>query len=95
MAKTKDPNNELVRAYLDFPYRANKDGSCEKLGEDGKCTVYENRPLVCNISGMFKKFWSIGLTRKEHYLVEAKSCNSLIRENGLPDKFLVDESQYQ
>ena len=26
-------------------------GRCPKLGADGRCTVYENRPLVCRIYG--------------------------------------------
>jgi Fe-S-cluster containining protein len=40
----------LAKARAKFPYKAKKDGSCEKLDEDNKCTVYADRPLMCNIS---------------------------------------------
>ncbi len=26
-------------------------GRCPKLGEDGRCTVYDSRPLVCRLYG--------------------------------------------
>lgn len=93
--KDKDGSNSFIKAFQDFPYKANEDGSCEKLGEDGKCTVYEDRPLVCSVPRMFQRFWKKRQTRKQHYLTEAKLCNKKIRQNGYPDKFLVDESQYR
>jgi Fe-S-cluster containining protein len=34
-----------------FPYQAREDGSCEKL-KDNRCTVYFDRPLLCNIDRM-------------------------------------------
>ncbi|MFC2140327.1 YkgJ family cysteine cluster protein [Candidatus Auribacterota bacterium] len=48
--------DDLVRKrpfynYFKFIYRDKKVGflyfSCSKLGEDKKCTVYENRPAIC------------------------------------------------
>lgn len=94
--KTRDSNDPFVRVFQEFPYKADENGACEKLDEDGKCTVYENRPLVCSIPRMWKKFHKPkGVTRKQHYLTEAKICNGLIRKAGLDDKFLVDESQYR
>lgn len=93
--KNKDGSNSFIKVFQDFPYKADENGACEKLGEDGLCTVYENRPLVCSIPKMFQKFWKKTQTRKQHYLSEAKICNSKIKKAGLPDKFLVDESQYR
>lgn len=90
-----DGSDPFVKAFQNFPYKATETGACEKLDEDGKCTVYENRPLVCSIPRMFQKFQKKKMTRKQYYLSEAKICNSMIRKNGLPDKFIVDESQYR
>lgn len=94
----KDVENPtpFVKAFKDFPYKADETGACEKLDKDGNCTVYENRPPVCRIPWMFKEFYKPdGVTRKEYYLAEAKKCNELIREHGLDEKYLVNESQYK
>lgn len=93
--KNMDSKDPFIKAFQDFPYKADEDGVCEKLGEDGKCTVYEDRPLVCSIPRMFQRFYKGKETRKQHYLSEAKICNRMIRKEGLDDKFLVDESQYR
>lgn len=81
-----------------FPYKAKKDGSCEMLNEDNKCSVYESRPLLCNIQEMFEKYKGQGPMpndKKEYYLQEAKSCNSMIKQSGYPDNFIVNETQYE
>jgi Fe-S-cluster containining protein len=52
---------EIIKA---FPYETKEDGSCEKL-VGNKCSVYEDRPMLCNIektadevdTGMSKKQW--------------------------------------
>lgn len=76
-----------------FPYGVNEKGWCEKLGENGLCTVYENRPDMCKIEKAFEQ--QIGKTKKEVYLENAKACNTYIREDKLDEKFLVNEKQYQ
>jgi len=83
------------QVFIDFPYEAREDGSCEKLDENGLCTVYENRPLVCNVEKMYETFWEKHETRDEHYLRQAKTCNRWIKEADYPEKFLVNESQYE
>jgi Fe-S-cluster containining protein len=44
----------MQQATDDFPYQAREDGSCEKL-EDNQCTVYDDRPLLCDIGRMAKE----------------------------------------
>ena len=41
----------MQKATDEFPYEAREDGSCEKL-EDNRCTVYDNRPLLCDVNRM-------------------------------------------
>ncbi len=49
--KSKPPFPWMEAAHNAFPYKAKADGSCEKL-KDNKCTVYDDRPLLCNIERM-------------------------------------------
>jgi len=72
-----------------FPYGSKKDGSCEKLNKEGQCSVYNSRPDICRVDVTYKKKWSKIMSRKEAYNLEAKVCNSFIKEDGLDEKFLI------
>lgn len=74
---------ELVRR---FPYKAKKDGSCEMFTEEGRCSVYETRPLICNIK-MGAKL--LKMDEKDWYRLNRDGCNSMIKEAGLGDEYLV------
>ena len=87
--------NRFYKLFIDFPHELDENGACKNLGEDGRCTIYEDRPLVCQIDGMWKALWSERMKKKEYYVLSAKACNEMIRENDYPEKYLVDESQYQ
>jgi len=93
--KNMDSSIPFVKAFQDFPFKADEDGACEKLDEDGNCTVYEDRPLVCNVEKMFEKFHKHKTTKKKHYFEQAVICNSLIKKNDYPDEFLVNKEQYR
>ncbi len=83
------------RIKLDFPYEPKVDGSCEKLGEDGKCTIYETRPLICNVERTYEKYHAPkGRSKKEVFMAENKICNELIKQNRLDEKYLIDLSGY-
>ena len=69
-----------------FPYEVRADGGCEKLGDDGRCTVYEKRPLICNIGRMGRMG---GLNEAEWFRVNALACNAMIEEAGLGEAFRV------
>ena len=87
---------ELKDKGIPFPYEAKEDGSCEMLGEDNKCKVYDNRPDICIVEKQYKKVWKPkGVSRKEAFLQEAKICNIFVEEDGLDDKYKVDENLYQ
>jgi Fe-S-cluster containining protein len=69
-----------------FPYNYDSNGKCEKL-INGKCSVYEQRPLLCNINELGKllnfdlKIW--------HYMI-AKSCNQLIDQDNLSSEYKIN-----
>ena len=44
----------LQRATDAFPYGFKENGHCEKL-DGNTCTVYDNRPLLCNIDRLAKQ----------------------------------------
>ena len=73
-----------------FPYKPKEDGSCEMLSEDGSCTVYEDRPDICNISTVAK---ALNTDITEYYRISARSCNQLIINAGLPAEYLVNLEQ--
>ena len=63
-----------------FPYKALPDGSCEKL-VDNKCSVYENRPLMCNLNQAAKEL-DMPYTKKEWFDLNYVGCAILIREEA-------------
>ena len=69
-----------------FPYQTKEDGSCEMLTEEGKCSVYESRPLLCNIKLGAKL---LQIDEMEWYRLNQMGCNSMIKEAGLDESFLV------
>lgn len=75
----------MYEAIKNFPYSVNSDGSCSKL-EDNACSVYDNRPLLCNVKELGIES---GYDLPAWFELNALSCNALIREEGLPDEYLV------
>ena len=61
---TPAPFKWMEPLIAEFPYGTDEYGACMML-EDGQCSVYENRPLLCNIeriademdTGMSKETW--------------------------------------
>ena len=73
-----------------FPYDINPDGSCSKLNEDGLCSVYQNRPIMCNIKLMGQL---LHRDTTEWYRLQAEHCNILINAADLDPKYLVQISE--
>ena len=55
----------------------NGNGQCIYLGKDNKCSIYNNRPEICNVSIMYKKYYSSYYTEKEFYELNHKVCIKL------------------
>jgi len=67
-----------------FPYR-HTDGVCEKL-VNNNCSVYENRPMICNVETMAEV---LKFNKSTFYKLNSKVCNDLIKEHNLPEEYLV------
>ena len=76
----------LVPEELKFPHAINEDGSCSKLTAEGLCSVYDNRPLVCNLRGLGEKF---NFDMKKWYEQNAASCNAEQEKVGMDESFRV------
>ena len=63
----------------EFPYKAKKDGSCEKL-IDNRCSIYENRPDICNVEKVRR---TLGKEYFEYYKLMEKSCEEVRRSKGV------------
>lgn len=86
---TKERIEDPVLRFLveQFPYATDADGVCEKL-ENNACSVYENRPVLCNIDqvAVLK-----GVDIEDYRRLNAQICNMLINLHGLEDSFLIKD----
>jgi Fe-S-cluster containining protein len=73
---------------LHFPYNKDSSGKCEKLKDDNTCSVYENRPLVCNIEKTMEFY---GLSRDEFFQANIEVCNIIMDEDGVDLSFRIKE----
>lgn len=85
----KSSNTRLsARFYLidlmleNFPHKIDENGVCEKLVKnvDGtyNCSVYEDRPLMCNVDNMFFLYRSENKTIQDYYYQTEKACRILM-----------------
>lgn len=57
------------------------DGVCYFLDDDSKlCSIYENRPLICNVDEMYKRFFREEMTKEEYYNLNYESCKNIKRK---------------
>lgn len=78
----------LVKKFLteeEFPHNTREDGCCEMLIND-KCSVYDNRPEICNVNKMFLKS---NLDIKEYYKLNIEQCNKFMDEDNIPLSFRI------
>jgi Fe-S-cluster containining protein len=71
---------------MEFPYQWDENGVCEMLTEDNKCSVYEDRPLICNIEKFAEVF---DIDKQKFFIENIAACNILIKEDNLPEEFLI------
>jgi Fe-S-cluster containining protein len=79
--KLKDTNSPLY-----FPYHWDSKGACNKLNDQNECTVYEIRPLICNVEKLTE---FLGYDKKEFYKENILACNKMMDEDGIPSQFRI------
>lgn len=54
------------------------DGVCKHFDDSLKlCTIYEKRPLLCNIDEMYNQFFCEIMSKKEYYNLNYAGCKML------------------
>ena len=90
LANTLSNQHSLPQKVQDllsiFPYRPKPDGSCPKLTEDGLCSVYDSRPIICNIKLAAQV---LNHDIMDWYQINAENCNNLINNAGISTDYLV------
>lgn len=72
----------------DFPFDTLPDGRCSKLTEEGLCSVYDDRPDICNLDRMYERYKEKEptVTKEDYHANQAEACNWLIANSDIEDK---------
>ncbi len=70
-----------------FPYEVDENGCCTQLTEEGKCAVYDHRPVLCNVR-LMSKF--SGESEVEYFKKSAKACNQIMDDWGVEEEYRID-----
>lgn len=76
------------------------DGACVHLTQDNLCSIYETRPELCNMERMWEKrnreldLEARGITKLGYFKVNSEVCNSMIKEDQMDEKYMIDLSKY-
>ena len=73
--KTIYPWDWMNKLVADFPYDTDEAGQCEML-IDGQCSVYEMRPMLCNIERIADMI-DIGMNKETWFEINYRGCESL------------------
>jgi Fe-S-cluster containining protein len=60
--------------FVDFPYKIDESGRCEKLSIENKCTVYSERPIICRVNKIAKLS---GINEKKFFEMNKKVCRAI------------------
>ena len=54
------------------------DGVCEFFDDTMKlCTIYQKRPLLCNVDKAYDLYFKEVMTKEEYYRLNYETCNKL------------------
>ena len=53
------------------------DGVCRYLTDDSRCSIYADRPAICNTDRIFDRFFRGRITREEFDRINERSCKEL------------------
>ena len=53
------------------------DGSCIYLSSDNLCSIYQDRPIFCNVDKFYDKYFKDKMSREEFYELNLAECKKL------------------
>jgi Fe-S-cluster containining protein len=71
-----DDADTVSKLLCAFPYAFNLKGECEKLF-NGLCTVYDKRPIVCDVDKMWALHYSDNINQKDFYALNKMKCGEI------------------
>ncbi|EOV9526626.1 YkgJ family cysteine cluster protein [Bacillus cytotoxicus] len=67
------------------------DGCCVHYDTDNhSCTIYEERPLLCNIALAYEELFKKSMSKKDFYLLNVEACNELQEMHQVPSAYRID-----
>ena len=67
------------------------DGACKYLTKDNLCSIYDKRPLECNVKRMAKH---LKMSEKKYYKKVSGLCNQYMDYYGMDEKYKLDPTIY-
>lgn len=59
------------------------DGICKYFDDETKlCTIYHNRPLLCNVDKAYEIYFKEKMSRDEYYKLNYESCKKIKEKYG-------------
>jgi Fe-S-cluster containining protein len=82
--KQSGAKGKLGRLIDDFPYDYDDDGVCLML-EGGRCSVYAKRPVICNVSKLYKALKVEGMSKRDFFKMNEEACKEIRKKFGISD----------
>ena len=57
------------------------DGVCTHLSTENLCRIYKDRPWICNVNGIYEKYFSNLITRQKFFEVTYEFCKLFQEED--------------
>lgn len=98
----KNENLHLINKEY-WGLEVTEEGHCANLTQDGKCKIYDSRPLICRVEDIYYNLEKIKeveprlynqfaqfRTKTEFYIDINKKCNTLMDIYGVDSSFKID-----
>lgn len=76
------------------------DGACIYLTDDNMCSIYEDRPELCNMEKIWIKrnqeldLEKRSITKKDYFIINSEACNDMMIQDEMDSRFHIDLSKY-
>lgn len=79
-----DITDEKDKLY--FPYSWDETGKCNNLTPDNRCSIYDQRPLLCNVDLLMEY---LNLDKESFYKENIIACNKMMEDDGIDEYFKI------
>lgn len=66
-----------IRGIIGLEEYIGADGRCKYLQTDNTCSMYSNRPDICNVEKYYKEKYKGKFSKKEFYELNKVACDKL------------------